>query len=180
VLQSSSSNYDESALLSQEEIKTLYTIIDTLHNIQKQLIPGPGIRELMKLNVSGGKHTIDMYIGDLGEIFMHLEDLKEKPLPPDLPLSIGDTFAKSIETIYILIRDAIKHLNMAVGNAEEFNRIQLNGQVAEKDAKDINTNNALFQENVERCRQLLKDAEKKAVVLKIPDTVPNNPTEKAG
>ncbi len=166
--QPSSSKYDKSAILSQEEI-------DTLHNIQDQLKPGKKLRDSIR-----NPKLIDDYIDDLQKIYEHLENSGTETLPSNLPLSVVDTFETSIETIYANIKDAIKLLNLAAENVEEIGRIQRDGQVAEKDPKDINTNKSIFYDNLEQCRQLLIEAEKVVIRLKDADAVPKNPTANAG
>jgi len=168
VSQPSSSKYDKSAILSQEEI-------DTLHNIQDQLKPGKKLRDSIR-----NPKLIDDYIDDLQKIYEHLENSGTETLPSNLPLSVVDTFETSIETIYANIKDAIKLLNLAAENVEEIGRIQRDGQVAEKDPKDINTNKSIFYDNLEQCRQLLIEAEKVVIRLKDADAVPKNPTANAG
>jgi hypothetical protein len=168
VSQPSSSKYDKSAILSQEEI-------DTLHNIQDQLKPGKKLRDSIR-----NPKLIDDYIDDLQKIYEHLENSGTETLPSNLPLSVVDTFETSIETIYTNIKDAIKLLNLAAENVEEIGRIQRDGQVAEKDPTDINTNKSKFFDNLDQCRQLLIEAEKVVIQLKDADAVPKNPTANAG
>ena len=169
MLQSSSSNYDKSAILSQEEI-------DIIHNMQEELFPGKSLRELIK-NFA----IIDKYTDELRKILKRLENSMAEPLPSNLPFAVIDTFDTSIETIHNDIREAIKLLNKAAGNAEEINRIQLGGQVAKKDPIDIDTNRDLFEENIERCRQSLTHAEKIATgLLRDAGAKNQNPNEMTG
>lgn len=160
--------YAQSAMLSSQEL-------ETLQNIQGSLIAGKKLRDL--LNNPG---MIDGYIDELKKMNDRLENLKTEEAPKDLTLSIDDSFATSIETIRTDIWEAIKLFILAVENTEEIKRIQRDGQVAEKDARDINMNKSLFIDNIERCRQLLNEAEKIATNLRVVDTISQNPNAKAG
>ena len=171
--QSSSSSqkafyYAQSARLSSNEL-------EMLQNIQGSLIAGKKVRDLLN-----NPRMIDGYMDELQKMNDRLEKLKIKKASNPLNLSSDASFAASIETIHTNIWEAIKLFIMAVENTEEIKRIQQNGQIAEKDARDINMNKSLFIDNIEHGRQLLNEAEKTATDLGVADAIPQNPNEKAG
>jgi uncharacterized phage infection (PIP) family protein YhgE len=145
---------------------------DTIHNIQEQLKPGKKLRD-----IGTNPAIIDGFIDDLQNIFEALEKSNTGSLPTAQALPNIDSFARSIETINTNISKAIRQLNKAVMKLEEISRIRLEGKNAGKDAIDIDTNQDLFFDHLEQCRQSLIVAEK---ITGLIGTVPKDQAAGAG
>lgn len=134
--------------------------LQTIHNIQEQLLPGKKLRDFTKR-----PEMLDNFIDDLQDIYGALENSKIGALPAAQALPMVDPFATSIETINTNINKAIAHLNNAVLSIEEVNRIRFDGNKAGKDAIDTSTYQGLFLDYLNQCRQSLIAAEQVVIQL---------------